>query len=170
MRVTGKKSMQEYDEYTRAEFPRKIPLMTSHDPRRRAGDSIYDYTNPARKGEYPYQRPGVHNKWNRETDLHGKYVLLSDHFFYFGDQPVTLPEELLEIVKKGPGHKSYFAQQDIDAFIHWIYSLGYPPATLIGKPAETIATKESRSACARNDRQEDEADLTEPDSSPANYC
>lgn len=159
MRITGKKTMQEYDAFTQAELPKKIPLMTSRDPRRRSGDSIYDYSISPNVKPYPAQRPGVHDKWCRETDLGGKYVLLSDHFFYFGDQPSALPNELLKIVKKGPGHKVNFAQQDVDAFIHWIYSLGYPPATLIGKPAVTLATEESCLACARHDQQEAEADL-----------
>lgn len=156
--------MQEYDEFTRAELPKKIPLMTSSDPRRRAGDSIYDYSIFPNASLYPLQRPSVHDKWCRETDLHGKYVLLSNHFFYFGDQPVTLPDELLKIVKEGRAHKSHFARQDIDAFIQWIYSLGYSPATLVGKPAETIEAEASCSACSRHDQQEAEADLAEPDS------
>lgn len=144
--------------------------MTSSDPRRRSGDSIYDYSISPDARHYPRLRPSVHSEWNRATDLGGKYVLLSDHFFYFGDQPVTLSEELLEIVKKGPGHKAHFTPQVIEAFTHWIYSLGYPPATLIGKPQLTVAAKDACSVCAPRDRQEDEADLAEPDEPPINHC
>ena len=175
MRVTRKMTMKEYDEYTRLEFRQKIPLMTSKDPRRRSGNSIYDYSNydyskSPKERENPLQRLSVHDKWNQETDLSGKYVLLSDHFFYFGDQPVALPEELLGIVKKGPGHKAHFTHQNIDTFTHWIHSLGYPPAAVVGKPQITITAEESCSVCAPRDRQEGEADLAEPDSSPANDC
>lgn len=170
MRITQKMTMQEYDEFTRSELHQKIPLMTSKDPRRRLGDSIYDYSFSPDTNPYPRLRSSVHNEWNRKTDLGGEYVLLSDHFFYFGDQPVTLPGELLGIVKKGPGHKANFTPQDIDAFIHWIDSPGYSPAAVVGKPQLTIAAEDTCSACAPRDRQEDEADLAEPDDLPVNHC
>lgn len=170
MRVTQKKTMQEYDEFTRSKLHQKISLMTSSDPRRRSGDSIYDYSNSPDDKHYPRLRSSVHDEWNRKTDLGGKYVLLSDHFFYFGDQPITLPEKLLGIVKKGPGHKANFAPPDIDAFIRWIDSLGYPSATVLGKPQLTIAAEDSCSVCAPRDRQEDEADLEEPDDPLTNHC
>jgi hypothetical protein len=64
MRVTGKKTMQEYDEFTQTELPKKIPLVTSKDPRRRAGDSIYDYTDHPRGEKYPLQRlVHSHQRW-----------------------------------------------------------------------------------------------------------
>ena len=136
MRVTQKMTMKEYDRFTRSKLSRKIPLMTSADPRRRSGDSIYDFSTSTTT-----LRPSVHGEGNKETDLSGKCVLLSDHFFYFGDRPVALPEELLGIVKKGPGHKARFDPQYVDDFIHWIHSLGYPPATLIGEPQLEIAAE-----------------------------
>src|ERR1700682_731751 len=53
----------------------------------------------------PVQRLGVHLDGNRGTDLSGEYVLLSDHFYYFGDQPQPLPDDLLPIVKQGQGQR-----------------------------------------------------------------
>lgn len=167
MRVTQKKTMQEYDEFTRSELRQKIPLMTSTNPSKRSGDSIYDYSIRHDAEPYPRLRPSVHTEWNRKTDLSGEYVLLSDHFFYFGDQPVTLPKELLGIVKKGPGHKAHFDLQDVDNFIGWIHSLSYPPATVAGKPQLLIEAEDSCFVCGSRDRQEDEADLAEPDSPPS---
>ncbi|MGZ3617550.1 MAG: Nmad2 family putative nucleotide modification protein [Ktedonobacteraceae bacterium] len=165
MRVTQKMTMEDYDRFTRSKLPRKIPLMTSIDPRRRSGDSIYDFsTSP------PLLRPSVHGEENQKTDLKGGWVLLSNHYFYFGDSPVDLPEELLEIVKKGPGHKANFDPYDVDAFIHWIHSFGYPPATLIGKPQLEVEVESSSSVCGPRDRQEDIADMKEPDSPPSNCC
>ena len=165
MRVTQKMTMEDYDRFTQSKLPRKIPLMTSIDPRRRSGDSIYDFsTSP------PLLRPSVHGEENQKTDLKGGWVLLSNHYFYFGDSPVDLPEELLEIVKKGPGHKANFDTYDVDAFIHWIHSFGYPPATLIGKPQLEVEVKSSSSVCGPRDRQEDIADMKEPDSPPSNRC
>lgn len=169
MRVTQKMTMQEYDEFTRSKLHRKIPLMTSTDSRRRSGDSIYDYSTLPDTNRYPRLRPSVHNEWNQKTDLSGKNVLLSEHFFYFGDQPVTLPEELLGMVKKGPGHRANFDSQYVDSFIRWIHSLGYPPAAVIGKPQLVIETEDSCSVCGPRDQQEDEADLGEP-GSPCSPC
>lgn len=168
MRVTRKMTMKDYDEFTRSKLPSKIPRMASADPRRRSGDSIYDYSASVAR---PSLRPSVHSEWNRKTDLAGEYVLLSDHFFYFGDQPVTLPEELLGIVKKGPGHKANFNPQYIDRFIHWIHSLGYQPATVIGKPQLVVAVEAPSAVCGPRDCQEAEADLAdEPDLPPSNPC
>ena len=165
MRVTQKMTMEDYDRVTRSKLHRKIPLMTSIDPRRRSGDLIYDFsTSP------PLLRPSVHGEENQKTDLKGGWVLLSNHYFYFGDSPVDLPEELLEIVKKGPGHKANFDPYDVDAFIHWIHSFGYPPATLIGKPQLEVEVESSSSVCGLRDRQEDIADMKEPDSPPSNCC
>lgn len=72
--------MEEYDRFTLLEFPDKIPQLQNADRRRRCGDSIYDFSTPI-----PSLRPSVHNEKNQRTDLGGEYVLLSNHFFYFGD-------------------------------------------------------------------------------------
>lgn len=124
MHVTQKMTMEEYDEFTRSKLPHKLPLMTSADPRRRSGDSIYDYAIPS-QSPFPSLRPSVHGKRDMERDLSGKYVLLSDHFFYFGNKPIALPKELLEIVKKGPAHKGKANTPYFNDFVHWIYSLDY---------------------------------------------
>jgi Nucleotide modification associated domain 2 len=169
MCVTDKKTMKEYDKFTRSKLPRKIPLLTSSNPRRHVGDSIYDYSISNNTTPYPALRRGVHDDSDRDTDLNGSYVLLSNHFFYFGDQPVTLPENLMGIVKKGPGHKTISGQQ-YDDFISWLESLGYPPATLIGKPQMMEEAQNGRSGCSRRDREEEEADLSDFDPPPGKRC
>lgn len=161
MRVTDKKTMEEYDQFTQAHLPRKMPQPSSKDHRRRRGDSIYDFTvNP------PVQRPGVHDEYNRKTDMSGEYVLLSNHFFYFGNHPVEIPETLQTIIKQGPGHKSNFPPETVEAFIEWMEGLGYPPGTLLGKPQLWQGEEEDASSSARcgpRDRKEAEEDLDEPD-------
>jgi Nucleotide modification associated domain 2 len=87
MRVTQKMTLEDYDRFTQSELSDKIPQWKSTDHRRRYGDSIYDFSTPT-----PSLRRGVHGEENRKTDLSGGWVLLSDHFFYFGDQPIALPE------------------------------------------------------------------------------
>jgi Nucleotide modification associated domain 2 len=129
MLVTQKMAMEEYDRFTQEELPDKIPLMDDTDPRRHSGDSIYDFS-----AHTPSLRPSVHHEKDRSRDLSGEYVLLSNHFFYFGDQPVALPEALLGIVKQGKGHRSRSNTPYVDDFVRWIHSLGYSPAALIGDP------------------------------------
>jgi hypothetical protein len=158
MRVTQKMTMKEYDQFTQSKLPRKFPLMNSRDPRRNCGDSIYDFSTPT-----PSLRPSVHDENNRSTDLSGEYVLISNHFFYFGNRPVPLPKKLLEIVKQGQGYRSSANAAYFDAFIDWIYSLGYPPAKLIGKPQWWLQQNPQvlSGACATGRRQEGEADMAE---------
>jgi hypothetical protein len=167
MRVTQKMTMANYDRFTQSKLSRKIPLMTSADPRRRSGDSIYDFSTSTTT-----LRPSVHGEGNKETDLSGKYVLLSNHFFYFGDQPVALPEALLGIVKQGQGHRWPTNAPYVDAFVRWIHSLGYLPAKLIGKPQwwSKRNFQASCDACATGRGQEAEADLTEPDAPRSKPC
>ena len=165
MRVTQKMTMEDYDRFTQSELPRKIPLVHSADPRRRCGDSIYDFSTLA-----PSLRPGWHCEKDRSADLSGGWVLLSNHFFYFGDKPVALPEALLGIVKQGRGHRSSSNTPYVDDFVCWIHSLGYPPAALIGKPQEWTQpnSQAPRGACGTGRRQEAEANLAEPDSTLSN--
>jgi hypothetical protein len=98
MKVTAKMSMEEYDKYVNEHLPEKTPDIDSVDWRRRLGDSIYDYTS---KG-IP-QRPGVHRRANRKTDMSGKSALLSDEFVYYGRTAIPLPEKLNGILHKGQG-------------------------------------------------------------------
>lgn len=134
MRVTDRLSMAEYDSFTRAKLPQKIPDRLNADPRRRVGDSIYDFQG----GGEPHLRPSVHNAKNRDTDLGGKYVLLSTDFFYFGDRPVVLPHSLMPIVKQGQGHRSRSNGPHLDAFVAWIRGLGHPSGKLLGDPQMNV--------------------------------
>ncbi len=118
MRVSEKNTMRGYDQFTSSELPNKIPQMDHDDPRRRCGDSIYDFSTFP-----PRLRLSVHSEGNRSTDVSGRFVLLSNHFFYFGDQPIALPEALQKIVRQGQGHRSDKNEEYIDAFVDWIESL-----------------------------------------------
>ncbi len=144
MQVTRKMEMWEYDRWTKECLPEKVPDWHHPDHRRRLGDSLYDFsTHP------PRQRQGVHDKGNRARDLSGKFVLLSTHFFYFGDQPKPLPPRLLSIVKQGRGHRSTANAPYIDRFLAWIHALGIRANTLIGKPQiELFADDDSVAKCA----------------------
>ncbi len=116
MEVTDKMTFAEYDDYCRKSLPEKIPDWNSKDLRRKAGDCIYNFEIGAR----PTIRKSVHTETNRDTDIGGRNVLLSDHFYYFGAIPVDLPTFLLQIVLQGQGHKSTSNEKYAEKFVKWI--------------------------------------------------
>jgi hypothetical protein len=117
MQVTRKMLMSEYDAFTRHEMPEKIPPPEGGDYRRRAGDSIYDFS-----GDAPIQRPGFHGPGNVASDLSGVYTLLSDHFYYFGGLPVELPRHLQPVIHRGRAHSSNTNDSYVEPFVAWITS------------------------------------------------
>jgi len=131
MRVTNKMPMSDYDAWAREHRPEKLPNAHSNDPRLHVGDAIYDFaTNP------PRVRPGsVHGVYEREHDLSGEYALLSEHFFYLGDQPLALPEVLKEMVQRTQGHRSVSNAQYLGPFLKWLAKLDMPVNTLHGIPS-----------------------------------
>ncbi len=151
MRVDEKMTMSEYDTYTKAHLRGKIPDWSHRERRRRLGDSIYDFSQ-----DPPVQRPGVHLPANQKTDLGGLHVLLSRHWYYFGDQPVPLPSALVPIVKQGQGHKSRANAPYVASFVEWIDNLGVPANTLSGAPQLDLFGLGA--ACAEPRRHSDEAD------------
>lgn len=162
MRVSQKMTMQDYDAFTRFELPAKIPDLKSREPRRRIGDSLYDFSTPV-----PRLRPGVHGEGNRDTDLGGGWVLLSEHFYYFGNRPVALPQALLGIVRRGQGHRSTANAPYVEDFVRWIDGLGYAPASIIGSPQHGYIAKSRsmRNICIPNLQPKTEA--ARPESSPS---
>lgn len=66
-----------------------------------------------KENNYHYEEDLVH-------DLSGEYVLISEHFYYFGKDAIDIPEEFLSIIKKGPGHKSNFNEFLINELIEWL--------------------------------------------------
>jgi hypothetical protein len=156
MRVTKILSMKEYDTFCGRALTEKIPDWTSSDFRRRVGDCIYDFS---RHGK-PSIRRSVHNKANRKTDLSGLNVLLSDHFYYFGDRPLCLPEYLLPITHPTQGHKSRFNKRYASRFVSWIENAGRPKNSLLGQPQlrkklVLCAPEERRKYCSTQNSKED---------------
>jgi hypothetical protein len=116
MKITEVKSLAKYDVWCKKNAPGKIPDMTSSDNRRRAGDSIYDFP----VGAEPVKRECVYSGFPSENDLSGKNALISDHFYYFGEKPVPIPEKFLELVKRNQGHKKILDDDLINRFIAWL--------------------------------------------------
>lgn len=115
MEVTQKMTMEEYDKFCQLKLRNKIPNSKSKNQKVKVGDCIYDFsTNP------PLIRGEVHDENNRKTDLGGKFALLSNHFYYFGGNPIPLPDHLLAIVKQGQAHKSTANNPYVESFVDWI--------------------------------------------------
>lgn len=154
MRVSQKMTMAEYDAYSAAHLPNKVPQLSHRDVRHRLGDSLYDYSiNP------PTQRGGVHGAGNVGTDLGGRNALLADYFYYFGDHPQRLPHDLQGIVRQGQGHRSNSNAPYLERFVEWVNSLGYAPNTLVGQPQLNLFENEKMiQACATRCAQEDGED------------
>lgn len=155
MKVTRKLTMPEYDTFTRDELPEKIPVWTDPDRRRRLGDSIYDFSGPR-----VTQRPGVHGPANRDRDLSGEFALLSNHFFYFGQNAVELPPHLRPIAQNRRGHRVALNTLHANAFIRWIEGRCQEPASLQGEPLldlfENAAGREWCAGCRAEDDEHDD--------------
>jgi hypothetical protein len=114
MKVTSRLTMKDYDTYVKERLPRKEPQINSDDWRMRLGDSLYDFSA---KG-IP-QRPGVHRRSNRKTDIGGKNALLSSEFVYYGRNAIPLPGQLKGILHAGQGHRSNKNDDYIPTFERW---------------------------------------------------
>ncbi len=105
------------------EFKAKIPEQHSNNPQKRCGDNIY-YLDKA--GHFCVRPNDYHFcPEQKQRDLRGKYVLLSDHFYYFGKDAIPIDDiddNFMELVKKGPSYKTRFPPDLVDRFLAWLES------------------------------------------------
>lgn len=131
MEITQKMRMEEYAEYCRKELPNKIPNWRGKNYKERVGDSIYDFSNNP-----PKILKSVHTEANRRRDLSGIYTLLSEHFYYFGDRPESLPDHLHPIVRQGQGYRSNLNQPFFNDFVNWIMTQSKARNRIYSEPNE----------------------------------
>lgn len=154
MKVTNKMTLEEYDQFCKTFLPRKMPDWRNKDYRMRMGDCIYNFATPD-----PKIRTSVHTEDNKLKDLEGKYALLSKQFYYFGDLPELLPDDLKPIMYGGTAHQTDENNPYLEAFVNWIEALDYPPNKPIGEPqhkGEIIRDKNLQTIIASRDLKEDE--------------
>ena len=156
MKVTDKMTMRDYDAFTQAKLREKVPVRRSKDTRRRLGDAIYEFSTTP-----PTQRQGVHDTGNIRTDLGGKHALLSTHFYYFGDQAVSLPRHLRPIAQNRQGHRRGLNAPFVADFVAWIDGLGPKPGTLAGTPLLDLYANDTASRWCASGRAEDDEDERE---------
>lgn len=106
MQVTDVLDFESYFNNHPEKRPVRTPQTTSGDPAWH-GDAIYTGNDPATARQLT---PCTHSDGNNEDDgakrhdLNGRYVLLSDHFLYFGKDAPYVPLE--EGLHHGRGHRS----------------------------------------------------------------
>jgi len=156
MRITNKMSMEDYDTFCKKNYPEKIPDWDSGDYKKRIGDCIYyDFSDPSN----PKIRKAVHTEKNMKTDLGGQCALLSTDFYYFGNNPEPLPNNLKGIIKQGQSHRSTSNDEYADDFIEWIRKR---KKGINGDPQmkKEILSKKYDVKCSQSDLKEAEADET----------
>ena len=157
MRITESMTLAAYDQFCRENLPHKIPNTKSNRFKYIVGDCIYDYS----LGDEPRLRNSVHQERNRKRDLSGRNVLLSQHFYYFGNRPIALPESLKPIIHAQQGHKSRLNEPYRAAFVEWIDGQGLTPNKLHGEPQLKqwiMDNPDFGSHCSRRDREDDDLD------------
>jgi len=146
MRVEEVLTLEEYHRRALADWPSKIPDVTSLDLAARLGDCIYDFS-----GSKVRPRPGVHGAGNISSDLGGKNVLLSRDFYYFGREAIPLDPDLKNICPSTQGHRSDANIDKMAAFVVWLRGLNLPTGQLHGWPDMVLkwsAAASSQSGCA----------------------
>jgi hypothetical protein len=101
------------------------------------GDNIYhkDITT----GKYIQENShhslenGKINKLNYNRDLKSEHVLISETFWYYGENAILIPNKIKGIIKKGRGARKTTDEKLIYKFITWLHE--QKENTLIGKPA-----------------------------------
>ena len=169
MKITDKMSMRDYDHYTLARLPIKVPDWTATDHIGRLGDSIYDFSaDPA------VQRPGVHGPGNRVADLKGENALLSAHFYYFGSNAIEVPERLQPVAQSRRGHRVKANKPYFHEFVHWIESLGDVRCQPQGKPLLDLFENETTprwcASCRAEADELDEEEATDANPSAGKSC
>ena len=122
MRLEEKITFQEY--WNDPRFNYKKPV-TNGSLVQMYGDNFY-HRNPE-TGEWIQENSahsltgGIPNQNHIETDTRGKFVLISQHFFYFGDHSVPIPEPFRDVCSRGRNMKSRSIPLDVaNSFIVWI--------------------------------------------------
>lgn len=111
------------EEYGRRKrFAIKIPRV-SGEKWQRHGDNIYFRDA---EGAWQQRRNVHHFRQHKEHDLSGKSALICPSFWYFGSNGPLLPESLIALLKKGPGHKTVAEPHFVARFEKWLAGLRPP--------------------------------------------
>ena len=117
MKVSDVLSFEEYYK----KFPKKRPDFKNAQTIYRRGDNIYKPLGNDDYKQLESQHTIKNALKNRDKDLSGKFVLISDEFYYFGSKPIKIPENLKSLIC-GRGDKCKFDTSVQKAFLKFISS------------------------------------------------
>ncbi|ABC30317.1 hypothetical protein HCH_03574 [Hahella chejuensis KCTC 2396] len=156
MEVSERLSIGDY--YKDSRFQNKIPDMSAKSAIERAGDNIYELLPSGDPKDYTHYRQVKNpSHWDikqdkphmgcQEEDISGKYVLIAKTFYYFGCEPLVIPDEYRPSVPKGSSVYGNLTEGDrAKAFIGFIcdqYKTG-----LIHLPHTFDADEKTCGSCA----------------------
>lgn len=153
MKVTQKVTFEAYDALCHEKWDIKIPCKGIDNSQKWVGDCQYCFRAPdgdlqahcadcrldCEIGHYSYgrknkvsgyarQRPGQHGMCCMCTDLSGRFVLISDDYYYFGGESVDLSDGLQSATigrysngKLGVRHRKH-GDADCRQFVEWLTS------------------------------------------------
>jgi hypothetical protein len=120
MKVTDKISLESYWDDSRFQYKKPImngPLSTMF------GDNFYhkDQTgNWFQEDSSHSNSDGSMNYEHLRRDTEGRNVLISEHFYYFGNNAPIIPQILIEVCHKTQGQKIVVPDQLAVDFIKWV--------------------------------------------------
>ncbi len=142
MQVTDVLDFESYYEAHPEKRPVRAGAVSSADPAWH-GDAIYTGNDPATA----QQLPGTHSEGDKEHDLGGQFVLLSDHFLYFGSDAPYVPLE--EKLHHGRGHSVNHSPEALGELEAW---LNGPWSTLFSDVGDKTSSTHSGSGRSRECR------------------
>lgn len=121
MNVTERLTFQQYWNDPRFEY--KKPIMNGSLVQM-YGDNIYHRdakTEDWQQENSHHSLPnGTVNGHNLERDLSGRYVLISEHFYYFGESAIDIPDRFKdELCVTAQGHKNIDQKVALE-FLSWL--------------------------------------------------
>jgi len=124
MKVTKKITYNEY--FTNPKYNNKKPIMNGS-LKSMYGDNIYHQDENSGKwyqidSHHSYSDGSI-NYHNLNRDTQCEYLLLSDHFYYWGRNCIDVPDEFKSVIHIGRGHKSNAIDTTTaDDLVQWISS------------------------------------------------
>lgn len=125
-------------------FQTKRPDMMAPGKLHRFGDNIYYPGGPdgalVQSFSFHSRADGSCNEHNYHRDTAKTHrVLIGREFAYYGVLAREIPHDMLDLIKKGPGHKCRFALERAAVFAAW--ATQQPDRGFIGKPTHWSSLK-----------------------------
>jgi hypothetical protein len=131
-------------------YPSKRP--SSRTPVSKRGDNIWHQNG---SGDWRGVHGALHDDRHRDRDLRGENALVAGEFYYFGRDPIQVPDEFARILATTQGHKNTHDKDLITRFWHWLARKA-PKRGRITVPAEF-----TESGCRAQRTDEEDEDVCE---------